>query len=98
MSSPSGNALPRSSTPPSARLFHARVASAEDNSGSIEIRIGAPDGKSAGACRIKTTGGTQRWKDVSCEVEGISGVQDLYLRFTGEKNKTLFNLDHWRFE
>ena len=81
-----------------AKKFHARVASAEDNTGVIEVRVGAPDGRSAGSCRIKTTGGAQTWRDVACDVEGLSGVQDLYLRFTGEKGKTLFKIDHWRFE
>jgi arabinoxylan arabinofuranohydrolase len=81
-----------------AKKFHARVASEEDNSGAIEIRVGAPDGRRAGSCRVKTTGGGRRWQNLSCEVEGLAGVQDLYLRFTGEKGKTLFKLDQWKFE
>ena len=82
-----------------AKKFHARVASAEDNSGAIEIRLGGPEGKKIGSCRIKTTGGGQTWKNVSCDLEaGAGGVQDLYLRFTGEKGKTLFKLDQWKFE
>ena len=81
-----------------AKKFHARVASEEDNSGAIEVRLGAPDGKLAGSARVKTTGGGQRWQNLSCDVEGVSGVQDLFLRFTGEKGKTLFKLDQWKFE
>jgi arabinoxylan arabinofuranohydrolase len=81
-----------------AKKFHARVASAENNSGTIEVRVGAPDGPLAGTVKVPTTGGAQRWTTLSSEVSGLLGVQDIYLRFTGEKGKTLFKFDHWKFE
>lgn len=79
-----------------AKKFAARVASAESG-GNIELRLGGVDGKLVGTCKVENTGGWQNWKDVSCVVSGATGVQDLYLKFTGGE-KALFNLDHWKFE
>ena len=81
-----------------AKKFHARVASAENNSGAIEVRVGGPEGRMVATVKVATTGGAQRWADVSADVSDLSGVQDLCLRFTGEKGKTLFKVNHWRFE
>ena len=58
---------------------------------------GGLDGKLIGTCKVENTGGWQDWKDVSCNVTGATGVQDLYLKFTGGA-QPLLNLDHWRFE
>jgi arabinoxylan arabinofuranohydrolase len=79
-----------------AKKFTTRVASAEAG-GKIELRVGSLDGKLIGTCEVANTGGGQEWKDVSCEVAGATGVQDLYLKFVGSE-KPSFNLDHWRFE
>jgi arabinoxylan arabinofuranohydrolase len=79
-----------------ARKFIASVASAESG-GSIELRLGGPDGKLVGTCKVENTGGWQQWKSVSCEVSGATGVQDLCLKFVGGE-KPLLNLDHWKFE
>lgn len=79
-----------------AKQFTARVASAE-SAGSIELRLGALDGKLIGTCQVEGTGGWQVWKEVSSTVTGATGVQDLYLRFTGGAG-ALFNLDFWKFE
>ena len=78
------------------KKFTARVASAEQG-GNIELRLGSPDGKLLGTCKVGSTGGWQQWKDVFCEVNDATGVQDLYLKFTGGE-KPLLNLDHWKFE
>ena len=78
------------------KKFCACVASAEQG-GSIELRLGDPEGKLIGTCKVGNTGGWQEWKDVSCEVSGATGVQDLYLKFVGE-DKPLLNLDWWKFE
>lgn len=80
-----------------AKKFRARVASAEDNTGAIEIRVGGPEGRVAGRAGVAATGGARRWAEVACDIADLSGVQDLCLRFTGEQGKTLFAVDHWRF-
>lgn len=79
-----------------AKTFTAQVASTEQG-GSIELRIGSPDGKLIGMAKVDATGGPQKWASVSCEVTGAAGVQDLYLKFVGEGEKPLFNLDSYQF-
>jgi arabinoxylan arabinofuranohydrolase len=80
----------------SAKKFNARVASAGQG-GNIELRLGGLDGQLIGTCQVENTGGQQTWKDVSCKVTGATGVQDLYLKFTGGEG-SLFNVDFWKFE
>lgn len=82
--------------PKGAKRFSARVASAEQG-GNLELRLGGLDGKLIGTCRVEKTGGWQTWQTASCEVSECSGVQDLYVKFTGGE-KPLFNVDHWKFE
>lgn len=79
-----------------AGIFRARVASAEQG-GSIELRLGSLEGKLIGTCKVENTSGGQQWKEASCAVSGATGVQDLYLKFTGG-DKPLLNLDYWKFE
>lgn len=79
-----------------AKKFTARVASA-GHGGSIELRLHDPVGKLIGTGKVANTGGQQSWKDISCEISGALGVQDLYLKFTGGDG-SLFNVDYWKFE
>lgn len=81
---------------PGAKKFMARVASAGPG-GSIELRLGSPDGKLIGTCKVENTGGAQSWKSVMCDVSGATGVQDLVLKFTGGE-EPLLNLNYWQFE
>ncbi len=82
-----------------ARKFKARIAG-EGPAGAIELRLGGPDGTLIGSCTVRATGGGQTWADVSCKIAGATGVQDLYLKFTGTGNggQTLFNVNRWAFE
>jgi len=60
-----------------------RAASASTG-GSIEIRTGSNTGTLAGTCTIGATGGITTWKDIECDVSGLTGVKDyLYLVFKG---------------
>ena len=78
-----------------ATSFTARVASATSG-GRIELRVGSPTGTLAGTCTVPGTGGWQAWTTVSCGVNGLTGTQDLYLRFTGGSG-FLFNVNWWQF-
>ncbi|WP_438025758.1 glycoside hydrolase family 43 protein [Sorangium sp. So ce233] len=78
-----------------AESFSARVASAGEG-GSIELRLDAPDGMLVGTCAVDATGGWQAWSDVSCAVDGATGVHDLVLVFTGGESY-LFNVNSWQF-
>jgi arabinoxylan arabinofuranohydrolase len=77
--------------------FTARVAANAGTGGTIEIRLGSPEGTLVGTCPVPETGGWQQWTDVAAEVRGARGVQDLYLKFTGSA-ESLFHVDHWQFE
>lgn len=79
-----------------AKKFTARVASAGQG-GTIELRLGGPEGKLIGTCKVEGTGGAQSWKEATCAISGATGVQDLVLKFTGGE-APLLNLDYWQFE
>ena len=78
-----------------AARFEARVASATSG-GNLQLRLGSPTGALIGTCTVPGTGGWQTWTTVSCNVSGATGVQDLYLVFTGGSG-FLFNINWWRF-
>jgi len=78
-----------------ARKFSTSIAGTAGN-GQIEIRMGDPSGTLIGTCKVDPTGDMQIWRTISCKVNKITGVQDLYLKFTGGEGK-LFNFDWWQF-
>ena len=78
-----------------ATSFQARVASATSG-GNIEIRLDSPNGTLIGTCPVAGTGGWQTWAAATCNVSGVSGKHDLYLKFTGGSGY-LFNLNWFRF-
>ncbi|MCR2807057.1 carbohydrate-binding protein [Paenibacillus soyae] len=69
-----------------------RVAS-NTGGGKIEIRTGGANGALAGTCVVPGTGGWQSWITKTCSISTITGVQHLYLKFTGGVGN-LFNV-HW---
>lgn len=79
-----------------AKRFAAKVASATKG-GTIELRLGGPEGRLVGTCKVPGTGGWQEWQNAVCDVSGAQGVQDLSLRFTGDEG-FLMNLDFWQFQ
>lgn len=64
-------------------------------SASVEIRIGSETGTLAGTCTIPKTGSWTSRKPTTCDVSGLSGVKDVYLKFTGTDSNTVF--EWWRF-
>ncbi len=78
-----------------AQSFQARVSSAS-NGGNIEIRLDSIDGTLVGTCPVKGTGDWQTWADVTCNVSGVTGKHDLYLKFTGDSGY-LFNINWFKF-
>jgi arabinoxylan arabinofuranohydrolase len=79
-----------------AASFEARVASAA-NGGNLEIRLDNPTGTLAGTCVVPGTGGWQTWVTKSYSVSGLSGIHDIYLKFTGGSGY-LFNINWWKFK
>lgn len=78
-----------------AASFYARVASATDG-GNIELRIDSVTGPLVGTCTVVGNGNWQEWVDATCEVSGLKGIHDLYLKFTGGDGY-LLNLNWFTF-
>jgi hypothetical protein len=76
--------------------FQARVASAT-NGGTIEIYTDSLTGKLVGSLIVKGTNGWQNWTTNSCNISGVSGIHDIYFKFTGSRG-FLLNLNWWKFK
>lgn len=70
--------------------FKARVASA-GTGGTIEIRLGGSTGTLIGTCTVPGTGGWQSWITVGCNITNTSGVQNLFLVYSGGINVNWFS-------
>ncbi|NLD94269.1 MAG: family 43 glycosylhydrolase [Fibrobacter sp.] len=77
-----------------ATKFEARVTP-NSGSGKIELRLGSQSGTLIGTCTIDGSGSA--WTTKSCTVSGATGVQDLFLKFTGS-GSNLFKFNWWKFE
>lgn len=75
--------------------FEARVASAT-NGGTIEIILDNLNNAPAGRVSVGGTGGWQTWQTVSAPITTVTGLHNLYLRFSGGSGY-LLNFDWWRF-
>ena len=78
-----------------ATKFIARAGS-DSNGGNIEIRLDSLTGTLIGTCVVPNTGGWKTWSEVSCDVSGVTGEHDVYLKFTGTSDY-LLNLDWFKF-
>lgn len=78
-----------------AKSFNARIASALTG-GNIEIYLDKMEGTPAAVCKAVGTGNWQEYTDVSCNTGNITGVHDLYLKFTGGEG-FLLNIDWFSF-
>jgi len=76
--------------------FSARVAS-NSTGGKIELRTGSDTGTLIGEVNVENTGGWQTWTTSELDFSIVSGVQDLYLVFTGGTG-SLFNLNWIKLE
>ncbi len=79
-----------------AAAFSARVASSTSG-GTIEVRLGSPNGQLVGTLAVGNTGGWQNWVTRTARIDNISGVHDVYLKFTGGSGY-LLNINWWQFE
>jgi hypothetical protein len=77
--------------------FKARVAT-NSSGGDITLRLGSQTGTRIGACAVQSTNGWENWKNVTCNINQVSGVtQKLYLVFSGS-GYGLFNIDWFTFD
>ena len=78
-----------------AQSFSVNVASESD--GTIELHLDQPQGQLAGTLKIDPTGGNDKWKLLSCNVQNISGIHDIYFVVKGNQENTV-NMDYWQFK
>jgi len=78
-----------------AKSFKANIASTVG--GNIEIHLDNINGEIIGTLNVSSTGGEQQWKEMKCNVKNVSGVHNIFFKFTGNGNKNLFNIDYWQF-
>lgn len=57
----------------------------------VEVRTGSETGTLAGTCNLASTGSWTRLSTTSCDVAGLTGVKDLYLKFTGTDSNAVFS-------
>lgn len=78
-----------------AKSFTARIASAMTG-GNIEIYLDKLDNKPIAVCKASGTGNWQEYTDISSNIGNITGVHDLYLKFTGGDG-FLMNVNYFSF-
>lgn len=78
-----------------ASSFEANAGSATEG-GNIELHLDSLTGTLIGTCAVPGTGGWQTWTDAKCNISGVSGKHDLYVKFTGDSG-FLMNLDWFKF-
>ncbi len=61
------------------------VYAASKKGGKIEIRLESPQGKLVGTVDVPATRGNDTYQKVSCEVENITGTQNVFLVFHGNE-------------
>ena len=77
-----------------AASFTAKVAS--EAGGTIELRVDSPDGEVVGTLDIPAGDGS--WKELSCEVKGLTGTHNVFFVFNGDsKENNLMSIDEWQF-
>lgn len=69
-----------------ANSFKAKVANGNTTSTNIEIRIGSANGTLAGTLTVPGTGGWNDYEEMTTSVSGLSGVKDLFFKFSGPVN------------
>lgn len=78
-----------------AKNFNARISSSTTG-GNIEIYLDSLNDKSAAVCKASGTGNWQEYTDISGNIGNITGIHDLYLKFTGGDG-FLLNINYFSF-
>jgi len=71
-------------------------ASSRNDGGTIEVRLGNPEGDLIGSVDVGNTGNWGNYKQEQANISRVTGEQDVYLVFVGGSN-SLFNLDWFGF-
>lgn len=61
----------------------------------VEIRVGSETGTLAGTCKIANSGSWTSLSKSTCDVTGLTGVKDIFLKFQGTDSNAV--ISWWRF-
>ena len=73
-----------------AKSFTAKVANGETTTTTIQLRLGSTSGTLIGSLDVAPTGDWGTYQELTTNVSGASGLQDLYLCFNGATNTDSF--------
>jgi len=79
-----------------AKEFSACVSS-DSMGGTIELHLDRPDGPLIGKVEVPSTGDCNNWVTVTTNVNGATGVHNLFFVFKGDSSGNLFKFDYWQF-
>lgn len=82
-----------------ATQFVARVASGASPgvSGLVQVRLDSPTSAPVGSFAIANTGGWSAWRTVPANIDGVTGVHDVYLTFSSGQGADYVNVDWFTF-
>ncbi|MEU8388655.1 family 43 glycosylhydrolase [Micromonospora sp. NPDC048843] len=63
--------------------------------GQIQVRLDDVNGPVVGTATVDSAVG--QWAEVTAELDGVSGVHDVYFTYTGPTGVDLFEIDNWAF-
>lgn len=69
-----------------ATSFKAYVATAAETPTDIEVRLNSPSGTLLGTLAVASTGDWNFYEEKTCNINRVTGLNNLYLRFTGPVN------------
>ena len=79
-----------------AKRFIASVSS--DGGGTIELKLDSDKNPPVAQLHIEGTGGTDHYREMSCNVRNMKGVHDLYLCFKKDSPSDNMKFDYWKFK
>lgn len=68
----------------------------ENSGGTVEVRLDSTSGTLLGSVNISGTGGWQSWQTFSANVQDVTGLQTIYMVYTGGSDY-LFNINWFNF-
>lgn len=73
------------------------VYAASEKGGKIEVRLDSPDGTLIGTAEVPATGSDKTYQLVSCDVDNVTGTQNVFLVFRGADSENIMNVDYYQF-
>ncbi len=75
------------------------TAASGGEGGTVQVWLdGIGTGKEIGRCKVRPTGGWNRYETFTAPVRSVSGLHDVYLRFVGKGTARLFRMESFVFK